>query len=184
MSADTPLLEAVKKTAAIQGRLIVDFEDWADNLGCVGRHGVRGAGKVRRRMKIHDQDLWQAQQAEIASRPDHEDGEAFLSFVEAWCDLAEAHLHEAVLLGADGTHVAIEGLRETLEPAQEALGKLPFGWLGQILVCIYTHWEYGSNDAFLASMTPLEQKFMADAYALLEHGLQMEAQKVPDGPPR
>lgn len=129
-------------------------------------------------MKINDSDLWVAQQAEIASRPDAETGKVFLDFLQAWCDRAEAAMQNNLRCCND----PVEALRVTLEPTQEALGALPVGWVGQLLLAICTHWSYG-GDTLFESMNPLEQRFTADAMALIQDEMGLAAQQVPDAPP-
>jgi hypothetical protein len=120
-------------------------------------------------MQIRDEDFWQGQKAEIAQSEDREVGEAFLAFIEHWCDQAE-HL----IYHDDGDSEQLQALRDALEVTEELLGKLPPGWLAHALVVILASWTYGGPTLFEA-MTTFEKHLVADEIVSLQSGLQEKA---------
>lgn len=133
-------------------------------------------------MKIIDATLWQAQKAEIALAPESQYGQAFLEFCEAWCDAAEAWLEPGWTNDEVRKKYAIDALRATFEPTQQAMFSILSGWLGQLLLVICSNWAYGGDELF-NSMNPLEQRFVGDAALAIHNEASLRAETVPDAPP-
>lgn len=119
-------------------------------------------------MRIKDQNLWQAQKAEIAQSETKEIGELFLMFVEVWCDRAQVLLDDEPHLGHNLR--PIDGLRRTLSAVESDLGMLPPGWVSQMLLVIAANWDCNqSEDDFFGSLTPIERHAVGDAATLIQH---------------
>jgi hypothetical protein len=129
-------------------------------------------------MRIRDTAIWQQQKAEIAQGDDSQIGEAFMRFVESWCDRAEkvmAETHDEYFEGdpRDGTErfvtegdSPLESLRETLQPTEAEFGALPAQWTAQMLLVIAACWGHGGDELF-EEMTVFEKKMVADMASLV-----------------
>ena len=121
-------------------------------------------------MRIRDEAFWQGQKAEIA-QSDGEDGKAFLTFLEAWCDKAELVLgFSPTISGA----VIVETLREALISTEDELGVLPPRWMAHMLLVMMGSWAYWEPEVFEA-LTFFEKRMIADEAAIVNEELQESA---------
>lgn len=105
-------------------------------------------------MIVHDEPRWAAQQSEVRGRHG-ELGDAFLAFLEFWVEAAERIMTERPELSP------ADALRSAFPLAEEQYGSLAVPFLGQMLVVIVSHWEYGEDLGL--GLTSLELKLLAEA---------------------
>lgn len=115
-------------------------------------------------MKVRDQPLWAQQCAELAADQTAQD---FLDFIVTWVEKAEQLLDEEI--GSSAT-----ALRHALQHADEVHGRVSVHFLGQMLVVIATHWEYGQE--MVEQLNPIELRLVQDMLALKCAELQRNAE--------
>jgi hypothetical protein len=113
-------------------------------------------------MKIQDDARWLAQRAELGQKIGPQSAQAFIGFVEEWCDRAETWQELSYWEGREerAPH-PIESLRLALEPTEASNGYLDTNTLANMLVVICANWEYG-GDEFFESMTEFEKRIVVD----------------------
>jgi hypothetical protein len=117
-------------------------------------------------MKIRDEAFWQGQKAEIAQSEDSEEGEAFLKFIELWCDKTE------FLIDPDySPEQRLHGLRHTLPYVEAELGTLPPRWLAHMILVLIGSWAYWDDDVS-EYLTVFEERMIADEAMLVNQELQ------------
>lgn len=111
-------------------------------------------------MFVRDEDLWSQQCDELRA---DQTGRDFLDFIETWASQAEKLYEEDI--GSPAT-----ALRRALDHAERTHGRISVHFLGQMLVVIASHWEYGEEMA--ESLTPIELRLVQDTLAIKYAELQ------------
>lgn len=119
-------------------------------------------------MIARDQELWEQQRSELQA---DQTGRDFLDFIETWVSQAEKLYEEDI--GSPAT-----ALRHALDHVERTHGRIGVHFLGQMLVVITSHWEYGEEMA--ESLTPIELRLVQDTLALKYAELQTQEREFDD----
>lgn len=129
-------------------------------------------------MKIKDEAEWQQFMQALEEDPDPK-AKAFRQFVLDWAELAENQIEEwgkQVPWKDDLSDRPIKALRDNLREVEKGSGRFPVGYIGMALVVFTTHWgEVEEIDAFVDSMTPIEQSLYADVASMKLLEMEMAA---------
>ena len=119
-------------------------------------------------MKIKDESLWHELAKDLKAT---EHGQEFFDFVVAWADSAE----QVIRQDGEATNPA-EALRLTLSLVEDSLERKTIWILGQCLVVLCMHWEYGEK--LSEGLTELEVRLVQDVTAAKIAQLEAMAEKA------
>lgn len=114
-------------------------------------------------MKITDEAVWQQQCAELAAT---DKGQHLLDIVTLLYTEAEARLG---VLGP----APVDAVRQSIDPVEDAYGRIPSGTLGQFLVLGATFWVHGAE--MYSGLSTIERRLAEDCLAIQLATLAEEA---------